>query len=254
MMEARNLRREMSRARRCDAVAYAGALLVAGIVIAGLSMTAVAVPGDLVKEDPERWHAVEKVISPGGAKTLRTAKVDLNVEGGGVGYQLPHAADNAYVCYMLTDYQDSLAGMKVTATVRVSVQSEDLPVFTYYNPDNTVGGRSADVRLFFQDMIGGWECYDYWWSTSGQTPMGNIVEVSCTLTAVFLPQYWTDIYGHAGTLDASHLAAFNDALDGVKEIGLSFGGGYFYACGVGLESGDAMFIVDSYLIEPAETA
>lgn len=253
-MEASGVRREISGARKCRAFAYAGALLVAGMVVAGLSMTALAVPGDLVKENPERWHAVEKVINGNDVRTLRTAKVDLSVAGGGVAYQLPHASDSAYVCYVLTDYKGSLAGMKVTATMKVSVLSDELPTFTYYNPDNTVGGRAADVRLFFQDMIGGWECSDYWWSTSAQTPMSGLIEVSCTVSTVFMPQYWTDIYGHPGTFNEHHEAAYYDALDGVKEIGFSFGGGYYYACGVGLDSGDAAFVVESYLIEPAEVA
>ena len=67
------------------------------------------------------------------------------------------------------------------------------------------------------------------------------------LQASLDPTMWSDLCGHFGTLD---LAAFSAAISNIKFVGLSFGSGFFFENGVGVDgtTGTATLQLISYSI------
>lgn len=256
-MDSKSFVKDISKARKCSALGSAGVFLVVGIVMAGLSLASLAESVDLVTSNPQRWYELEKVINPNAVSSLQTEKPDL-VSAAGLSFHMPQAADGNYAVYMVSDYYGSLAGMKMTVTVQISSLSTATPAFDFYDPTDSYPTEPPCVRLFFQDKLGGWNCSDYWWSIYQDSTLGLTGHMeldgvsSFTLTTAFLPQYWSDIWGHVGSSNEWHIQEFNDALDDIHGIGLSLGGQFHnYAAGIGLTSGDAMFVIESCVISEA---
>ena len=66
-----------------------------------------------------------------------------------------------------------------------------------------------------------------------------------TITATVLPSGWSDWNGQPA---AGNVDAFNQAASNVTLIGLSFGGGCFFANGVGTADGSGTFDLDSFSV------
>lgn len=112
--------------------------------------------------------------------------------------------------------------------------------FTYYG-QNTASNpclAPANVRLYFETNNNELGYSQYWWSNPVSQTLAN---GTYTLTASLNPASWSDWDGHLGTHDAAHTAAFNAAVTDVQLIGLSFGGGCFFANGVGTADGSGTF-------------
>jgi hypothetical protein len=102
--------------------------------------------------------------------------------------------------------------------------------------------------------------FDYWWSNtpvqatllhSGSyyqfSPTGGGSNGVITLQVSLDPLNWSDLCGHVGTFD---LAAFMASISNIKDLGLSFGSGFFFENGVGVDgsTGSATFQLTSYTI------
>ena len=61
------------------------------------------------------------------------------------------------------------------------------------------------------------------------------------------PLNWSDLCGHIGTFD---MGAFMASISNIKNLGVSFGSGFFFENGVGVDgtTGSATFEVTSYTI------
>ena len=154
------------------------------------------------------------------------------------------------------------------------------------NPDGQCAGAGAGsncpgaVRLYFASNLpqaGMDSClgfngnsgnmivaneFDYWWSNpivpvSAQhgipgsyyqfSTLGGGSNGVVTLKVSLDPMNWTDLCGHRGTLD---LGAFTASISNIKDLGLSFGSGFFFENGVGVNgsTGSATFQLNSYTI------
>lgn len=116
-----------------------------------------------------------------------------------------------------------------------------------YNMTDNVSGYSPTVRIFFEtSSTGGFNQSNFWWSHPGATNISaemNEVTIEATVEAT---SDWTDYF--AGS--ASDLSeAFNAAAANATYVGLSFGGGFFFANGVGMETGTATFHLTDFEIE-----
>lgn len=120
-------------------------------------------------------------------------------------------------------------------------------LFTYYGQGTSSNPCStpASVRLYFSTNNNQLGESQYWWSNpeSGQLAGGHF-----SLTAALTPALWSDRDGHGGDFDPSHTAAFNAAVADVQHNGLSFGGGCFFANGVG-HTGTASFTLTSFIAQ-----
>ena len=75
-----------------------------------------------------------------------------------------------------------------------------------------------------------------------------LAQGSATLTARLDPSEWSDWDGHMGNSDTAHAAAFAEAVADVQQIGLSFGGGCFFANGVGTPNGSGSIALTNLLL------
>jgi hypothetical protein len=121
------------------------------------------------------------------------------------------------------------------------------------NPNGNACGTATSVRLFFHSTGTNSFPTQYWWSnnlfgssytitTGGTATTMQIGPVPMTGTS------WTDFYGKPGT--GVYAAGFADAIQNIKDIGLSFGSGCFFANGVGVNSatGTANFELLNYYV------
>jgi hypothetical protein len=151
------------------------------------------------------------------------------------GFQTKHPAYNGKLLGDLT-------GKTVSASGNVSGATG---AFTYYgegSPSNPCG-TPANVRLYFETNNNELGESQYWWSNPVSYPLAN---GPFSLTANLNPATWSDRDGHLGTFDAAHMAAFAAAVSDVQQIGLSFGGGCFFANGVGTTDGSGTFTLTNF--------
>ncbi len=143
------------------------------------------------------------------------------------------------------DLLGDLSNKTVTATFTVSGTN---PVFTYYGDGQSWNscGTPASVRFYFQGNTNGPFAYSkYWWSNPESATLASAVGQTVTLTVPVDASDWSN---WAGQLGSSAPDQFDAAAADVSGIGLSFGGGCFFANGVGLSSGSAAFQLSSYSV------
>jgi hypothetical protein len=143
------------------------------------------------------------------------------------------------------DLLGDLTDMSITATFTITGTD---PVFTYYGDGQSWNpcGTPASVRLYFQGNTNGPFAYSkYWWSNPSSDTLANIVGNTITLTVPVDTADWSNWGGQlASTVPTEFAAAAAD----VSGIGLSYGGGCFFANGGGLTSGTASFTLTSYSV------
>jgi hypothetical protein len=172
---------------------------------------------------------------------------------GGVSFDFPDANAGEYAAILLTTYNVPLTG-QMSAKINVVASSATFA----FNPNG--GPTPSNVRLFFQttnnagadpgpfatsEGKGSWTYTDFWWSNPTSY---NLANGGTTLTVAFNPALWSDWNGQKGNVDAQTTAAFYAALQNVKYVGLSFGGGDFFENGVGVSSGSATFQLTDFTI------
>jgi hypothetical protein len=138
----------------------------------------------------------------------------------------------------------NIAGKTVSATFTITGSGP----FTYFGePDGS--GAPATVRLYFETTkAGGFSETNYWWSNPAHC---DLATGSCTVTTSVVGTNWSDYNGHFGTDTNSDgfqgAAGFANAAGNATDIGLSFGGGYFFENGVGAPNG-ATFTLNSFTV------
>jgi len=222
-----------------------------------------------------QWSILELLDSK-----IKTTHADT-IPTGGVQFLFPDAtATPAGFANLLTNgFTASLTTSNaLTATIEI-VTSYSTTMFVG-NPDGhcPVSGPTncpGTVRLYFASTLpqaGMSSClgtngnsshdivaneFDYWWSN---TPVqahpgipGSYYQFSPTgggsgtimLQVTLDPANWSDLCGHVGTFDQG---AFMASISNIKDLGLSFGSGFFFENGVGVDgaTGTATFQLTSY--------
>ncbi len=144
-----------------------------------------------------------------------------------------------------------LTGKTITATFTITASQE--AAFTYSGAGSSGDcGTPASVRLYFEANTNGKFTYDtagyskYWWShavASTNVDAYTLAGGTFTLTVPLDVNDWSDWGGEPANSIPTYFA---NAVANVDGIGLSFGGGCFYANGVGLSAGSASFTLTSY--------
>lgn len=240
-----------------------GVIAVVAVCASLVSLGLTAVAEDLVLgQDANQWRVLDRYVVNeefvGWNGAAYDDVVDVNLEswhhrnpatipGGGISFPLNPADSNEYTTYLVTYQAMDLSDKVITATMHITCSDvAALDFEAREQPD-----ANPFVRLFIQSTTPeGWSCDDYWWSNGiGYSAyLEDLTGVAVTISVPLDPECWSDIWSHFGTYDADHLAGFADAIANAQEIGLSFGGGSWFANGVALTSGDATFELLSYTI------
>ncbi len=137
-----------------------------------------------------------------------------------------------------------LTGKTIQATFTVTASTN--AVFAYDLTDNPCTPGVAFVRPYFKSNLGGaFAVTNYWWANPIHYTFVNGTTATKTLTVPINTANWSDWNGQ---LASTVPAEFAQAVTNVGEIGLSFGGGCFFANGVGLSAGSASFQLTSYSV------
>jgi hypothetical protein len=226
-------------------------ILFAISVLAVLPLTGVAFAGSSTSS-PTQWAIYEQTTLPNG---------DLNFYPAAHGstFSMPDATSSSptFVNYMLDTYTASLTEENtITATFTVTTSSGTTAFL-----GDTFGGSNlatpAFVRLFIQanlpndgsaTCVGRANVDNYWWAdVDSYTFTNGGSGGTVTMTASLNSANWSGICGNPASSDVQ---GFDAALANIKYVGLSFGSGYFYASGVGVDgtTGTATFSLTGYSI------
>lgn len=221
-------------------------------ILAVLPLTGVAFAGSSTSS-PTQWAIYGQSTLPNGGMTFRPI-------GHGMSFAIPDATSSSptFVNYMLDTYTASLSESDtITATFAVTATSTSTAIigdsFGGVNPTTP-----AFVRLFIQanlpadgsaTCVGGHANEDnYWWAdVSSYTFVKGGSGGSVTMAATLNYANWSGICGNPASGNPS---GFDQALANIKYIGLSFGSGYYFASGVGVDgsTGSATFQLVSYTV------
>lgn len=233
-----------------------GAVLAMLVISFGLVSATSATQPKMVGS---QWVVYGETTLPNGGLNFHPIEhATTMTNGGGVEFTMPDATGSSpvFVNYILDAYTVSLTESD-TITVTITVDSTSGALFMG-NPlwlsDYGSAITPAFVRIFIQanlpdnNTIGGHygALYNYWWADVDAYTF-NSASNTMTMNVPLNPSDWSSIYGTNG---ASVNAAFDAALLSIKYVGLSFGSGYFYASGVGIEdgSGTTNFELNSFTI------
>jgi hypothetical protein len=142
----------------------------------------------------------------------------------------------------------NLTGKAITATFTVTASGDAV-----FISDGSCGSSATYVRFYFEvnnngKFFSNTASYtDYWWSnpTSTSYTFVNGTTATVTLTVPLNIASWSDWGGEQASAVPTYFAA---AVKHVGMIGLSFGGGCFFANGVGVNPGTASFTLTSYTV------
>jgi hypothetical protein len=211
------------------------AMTAALMMVALVSSTAFAAPKAL-----SLW-SVYNINAAGTAYVPTKPATFTNPTGIGFNFQ------STPVTGLLTTTKDksllgNLTGKTITATFTITGTN---PTFIYGGePDGS--GAGATARLYFVSNAKAFSPANYWWSNpTSYTFVDGTTSDTITLSVALDPALWSDYNGQYGSAVPVDFAA---AVAKVGEIGLSFGGGYFFANGVGVSAGSASFILTSYSV------
>ena len=141
----------------------------------------------------------------------------------------------ALLTTMDKDLTGDLSGKTLRDTIAVSGDADTF--MTQYNGGNCVSNIPAAVRFYFRSPAASGPSTgsppagfytQYWWSDAMHVDLtsGNLTQ---TITESMTPTDWSDWNGQPA---AEFPLTFAKATQNVKEIGLSFGGDFFFETGV----------------------
>lgn len=128
-------------------------------------------------------------------------------------------------------------------TLNVKVTTTGSPVWFYMTDANNTCSNPAAVRAFLWQWDDAATGGDRWWSSpvSWQLQPGT-----ASITTPLSPSQWSNVNGASGTEDPS---GWNDALNHIEYLGMTFGGGCFFGHGVNISGGTAQFTLLGYTLQ-----
>jgi hypothetical protein len=224
------------------------------LCLAALLSVGAAVDVHSLRKGPESasWNAYNLYGIPSGSTE------STNGEAATLAIPIP-INDIEYVSFLTTSTDPNvlgdLSGKMIRATISISAIGVPEFIFNFEGSSWDTCPAQANVRLYFTTTGGMYDLDDantnetqYWWADVAGTNLD--VGLDTTLTASLLdPSQWLDSQGNPGS-NPQYTAAFFEAVQNVRQIGLAFGGGCFYDVGVGVaeDSGSAEFHLINYTV------
>src|SRR5260370_5016820 len=207
------------------------------LIAAALASTAA------VADASPNWHVCDRSASQ---RTLTSAEA----RGQGSDLATFDFLDPPTTSYLLTHQGASglpgdISGRTVTATF--SIEKSAGATF-FYDTNNNPCGTPSSARLFFQtSKSGGFDETHFWWSNP-ESAVLDAATGEVTISAVVEGAAWSDFNGHFGS-DPQFSVGFEAAAANATYLGLSYGGGCFFANGVGVQGGSATFHLVAFSVD-----
>lgn len=211
-----------------------------GLVTALLAVAlAMAIPAIAADNGPPKW----KVWSYNPSNRALRGEVPAGVNAGIATFPFPIDPNVALLVTDHGSFKGMLLGDLTGKTISATVSDSGGP-FMYYGegpggtgtPNNPCPGTPT-VRFFFQSSnAGGFSETNYWWSNPVSLPLNGLTAQTTISESLANPGRWSDFFGHFGN-DPQYSAGYQQAVQNVTSIGLSFGGGCFFENGVGAPNG-----------------
>ncbi len=145
--------------------------------------------------------------------------------------------------YLTTNFTTPLTGY---STLTLTLGTTGTGSFYYqFDPDNCPSCYPAHVRAYIERQGDNGVAQNFrWWSDD---PYSYELDAFGTVTLVipFDPAVWSNVNGQSGTQQPAGFAA---ALAHPMQIGVTFGGGYFFGHGVNVDA-PAQFVLESMSIQ-----
>jgi hypothetical protein len=153
------------------------------------------------------------------------------------------------VGYVYTPYTNPLpAGHSITMTVNI-VSSNPSPTWGYQTESGNTCTTPANVRLFIEeagDQKFASQPYYRWWSNPTTVYLQPGTQ---SITVPIDPSLWSSVFGEFGNGSAAATAGFQQAINNVGNVGMTFGGGCFFGHGVyETDTGSSYFQLISYTV------
>lgn len=127
--------------------------------------------------------------------------------------------------------------------INYRIEVSDQPLFNYDFDGFNNCPNDANTRPFIwayhNDLTNE---YARWWSINSYA---YLAAGDYTLQASLDPSQWSSVYGKVGS---DYPVEFNNALNNISSIGMTFGGGCFYGHGVNTSNGTARFVLTNYQV------
>jgi hypothetical protein len=154
-------------------------------------------------------------------------------------WAMPLPSSSGHLNYVKTPYSPTKIATQVKVTFRVDSSSDVI-----YDSVDPAARNPATFHLFLERRGDDLTKPNYrWWSGDGGYTLGSQDNSTVTITVPLRPEYWTNVNGQC---DATE---FNQTLQDLAFVGMTFGGQDSWGHGVNLKSGAARFTLVDYSLE-----
>ena len=225
----------------------------AAIVMAGaVALPAFASPPSRTELVTNNWRVFNINRNVAKLWDINQAKAS----GDGIGFTFNLLPPAWYTAYLKTNYNVDLTGKTITAVTNWTSGA-------LYQNRASSPASDAHFRIVFISEEGNYNSNSYWWNTGGNNLDLNAVSSGTLIGDLTAPAQWSNICGQSATDKTPHPGpnciggtdpavspadGFANAMKNVNEVGLSFGGGSFYANGVASTT-SATFELSSFRVE-----
>lgn len=183
-------------------------------------------------------------------------KITLTASPSGLAFdfpqRIPSKPGKACIDYLTTTYKIAPLTNAVSLNMTFTVETTGTVVFSHDTESGNTGGLTSNVRLFFASDTSNSASKPYgrWWANpTCFTFTDGMATTVGSLTMPLTGDKWSSVFGEFGNASAKAIAGFQQCLQQVKEVGMTFGGGNFYGHGINISGGTARFILNSYVIQ-----
>lgn len=207
------------------------------------------------------WSLLSVTCSANGNCNSHSSTADT-IPTGGVFFVFPNAGPSTTAPTYASEFTITFAlslttSDSITASINIPTRCSmtglsPCPTTTFAgNPNGNACGTTNTVRLFFHSTGTNSFPTQYWWSNPSSYTIITGGTLGTTMQIGPVPMSgasWSDFFGKFGT--GAGAAGFADAIQNIKDIGLSFGSGCFFANGVGIDAatGTANFELLNYYV------
>jgi hypothetical protein len=215
--------------------------LIAALLAVALAM---AIPAIAADNGAPKW----KVWSYNPSNRALRGDVPAGTNAGIATFPFPIDPNVALLVTDHGSFKGTLLGDLTGKTISATGSDSGGP-FMYFGegpggtgtPNNPCPGTPT-VRFFFQSSnAGGFSETNYWWSNPVSLPLNGLTAQTTISESLANPGRWSDFFGHFGN-DPQYSAGYQQAVQNVTSIGLSFGGGCFFENGVGAPNGGSFIL------------
>lgn len=184
-----------------------------------------------VSLQPQEWHIMHSQGMSGHPSLPSGA-------GGAWSIRLPDRPNSLH--YVQTPFRSTLTLHRVLITFRVESSANA----NYNGKVDPAAWDPATFHIFLQRRGDDLRKEHYrWWASKGVYVLGSRDNTVVTIEVPLDYREWTNVQGHTNETE------FNNTLNDLGWVGLTFGGSNFFGHGVNMNAGQASFVLLDYRID-----